>query len=67
MSNYRTARERKGYTAQKAATELGISITTLLSWESGKTSPAAQRVIDLCKLYDCTADELLGITPITAS
>ena len=67
MSNYRKARERKGYTAQKAATELGISITTLISWENGKTYPTAQRIIDLCKLYDCTADELLGITSIAAS
>ena len=61
MGNYRKARERKGYTAQEAATRLGVSITTLGSWENGKTSPTAQRLIQLCKLYECTADELLGI------
>ena len=57
MGNYRKARERKGYTAQEAATRLGVSITTLGSWENGKTSPTAQRLIQLCKLYECTADE----------
>lgn len=67
MGNYRKARERKGYTVQEAATRLGISITTLGSWENGKTSPTAQRVIDLCKLYGCTANELLGIEPIAAA
>ena len=66
MQNYRKARERKGYTIQEAATKIGVSITTLGSWENGKTSPTAQRLIDLCKLYGCTADELLGITPFAA-
>ncbi len=61
MNNYRKAREQKGYTAQEAATSLGISITTLCSWENGKTYPTAQRLIQLCKLYECSADELLGV------
>lgn len=67
MGNYRKARERKGYTAQEAATRLGVSITTLGSWENGHTSPTAQRLIQLCKLYECTADELLGIVPFAAA
>lgn len=67
MGNYRKASERKGYTAQEAATRLGVSITTLGSWENGKTSPTAQRLIQLCKLYECTADELLGIVPFAAA
>lgn len=39
MGNYRKARERKGYTAQEAATRLGVSITTLGSWRTGKRHP----------------------------
>lgn len=58
---YREARERKGLTTQKVATQLGVSITTVSSWENGKTSPTALMVIELCKLYECSADELLGI------
>lgn len=67
MNNYRKARERKGYTAQEAATALGVSIATLGSWENGKTYPTAQRLIELCKLYGCTADELLGVTPLASA
>lgn len=63
-ANYREAREKVGLTAQVAATEVGVSITTLISWENGKTSPTAESIIGLCKLYDCTADELLGIVPL---
>ncbi len=58
---YREARERKGLTTQKVATQLGVSITTVSSWENGRTSPTALMVIELCKLYECSADELLGI------
>lgn len=65
-ANYREAREAVGLTVQVAATEIGVSITTLISWENGKTSPNAEAVIRLCKLYDCTADELLGIVPFEA-
>lgn len=62
--NYKFARERKGLTAQKAATLLGISITTLSNWETGRTSPTAPMLIELCNLYGCSADELLGIVEL---
>lgn len=65
--NYKAARERKGFTAQKAATLLGVSITTLSNWETGKTSPTATMLIELCKLYECTADELLGIVALSSN
>lgn len=67
IANYREAREAVGLTAQVAATKIGVSITTLISWENGKTSPNAESVICLCKLYGCTADELLGIVPLKAA
>lgn len=65
--NYKAARGRKGLTAQKAATLLGVSITTLSNWETGKTSPTASMLIELCKLYECTADELLGIVALSSN
>lgn len=65
--NYKAARERKGLTAQKVATLLGVSITTLSNWETGKTSPTAPKLIELCKLYECTADELLGIVALSSN
>lgn len=60
VAMYREARERAALTAQQAATQLDISITTLLSWENGKTSPSALKLVELCRLYDCMPNELLG-------
>lgn len=57
---YREARERASMTAQQAATKLDISITTLLSWENGKTAPSALKLVELCRLYGCMPNELLG-------
>lgn len=49
-------------TAQQVAYLLNVSISTVLSWESDRTSPAADKVIGLAKLYGCTTDELLGLS-----
>ena len=47
VAMYREARERAALTAQQAATQLDISITTLLSWENGKTAPSALKLVEL--------------------
>lgn len=56
---YKKIRKQVGMTAQEVATKIGVSISTLFSWESGKTSPDSTRVIQLANLYGCTADELI--------
>lgn len=61
MTNYRTVREGRKLTAQQAATALGVSITTLFNWELEKTQPSADAIKKMVSLYDCTADELLGL------
>lgn len=57
--HYKRIRREAGMTAQEVATKIGVSISTLFSWESGKTSPDSTRVIQLAGLYGCTADELI--------
>lgn len=57
--HYKKIRKSTGMTAQTVATKIGVSISTLFSWESGKTSPDSTRVIQLAQLYGCTADELI--------
>lgn len=57
--SYRACRENAGYTAQVAATKLGVSITTLYSWEGAKTSPDAKWLPLMAKLYGCTIEDLL--------
>jgi transcriptional regulator with XRE-family HTH domain len=57
--NYRKARERAGIKAEKAASELNVSITTLFNWERGDTKPNADNLRDMARLYSVTIDYLL--------
>lgn len=63
-TNYEDARKRAGFTAQQAATKLGISISTLYSWEREKTSPDGPYIVKLSQLYGTTPNVLLGYSPI---
>lgn len=59
--NYRKARESAGIKAEQAAVELGVSISTLFSWERGETSPNADKLIAMSNLYDKKVDYLLAL------
>ena len=59
--NYRKAREDAGIRAERAAAELGVSITTLYNWERGDTSPDANNIRDMAQLYRVSPNYLLGM------
>jgi transcriptional regulator with XRE-family HTH domain len=59
--NYRKAREKAGLKAEKAATELGVSITTLFNWERGDTAPDADKLVLMARTYGVSADYLLAL------
>lgn len=59
--NFRKARESAGIRAETAASELGISITTLFNWERGDTRPSYDKIAAMSRLYGVTADYLLDI------
>lgn len=59
--NYRKAREKAGVKAERAAAELGVSITTLFNWERGDTNPDADKVKDMARMYHVTSDYLLAM------
>jgi transcriptional regulator with XRE-family HTH domain len=61
QQNYRKAREDAGIKAERAAAELGVSITTLFSWERGDTAPTANKLIDMANLYGQKVDYLLAL------
>lgn len=55
----KTARKKAGYFTQaKAAKELGITVTTLSNYETGKTSPKHDTAIKMAKLYGVSIDKL---------
>ncbi len=60
-NNYRDMRKRAQITPESASTALDVSISTLFSWERGTTSPNAEKLAQMARLYGCSADELLGL------
>lgn len=58
---YREARHAANIRAEAAASEMGVSITTLLNWERGVTKPNAENIRDMARLYKVSSDYLLGL------
>lgn len=59
--NYREARKKANIKPERAAAELGVSITTLLNWERGDTSPDADKLVAMAKLYGASPSYLLNL------
>lgn len=53
--------EAKGLTFADVAKELKCADSTVLMWARGVYAPRACYIKQLCKLLDCTADELYGL------
>jgi len=60
-NNYRAARKKKGLTIEEAAFKLNLSVSTLYSYEQGKTCPIAETVKDMCGLYSAKSDYLIAL------
>lgn len=54
-------RNQNNYSQNALAEELGVSRQTVSYWETGKTQPPVEILITLCKLYQISLDELVGI------
>lgn len=52
------ARVNAGYTQKSAAKQLRVSNKTLQNWESGKTYPNADKISEICGLYDIPYDAI---------
>lgn len=59
--NYRKARVEAGLSGERAAVELGVSISTLYAWERNDTSPDADKLVLMSKLYNKPVDYLLAL------
>lgn len=58
----REARQQCGLTQKQVAEKLGITDNALCQYEKGVREPSISTIIELCKLYDVSADYLLGLT-----
>ncbi len=55
-------REDMDWTQQQVAEELGQHLTTYRRWETGETEVPVHIIVELCKLYNVSADYILGFT-----
>lgn len=52
----KAARVNANMTQKQAAKEIGVDVTTIISWETGKTSPKATQLGALCQIYKTPID-----------
>ena len=54
----RELRKEKKITQVQLAEKLDLKQPTIAAWESGRTSPRAEQIPILAKIFGCTIDEL---------
>ena len=58
----RAARVNKNYTQKVAAERLGISESTLLNYEKGKTFPSQPVIVKMEELYELTYNDIIFLS-----
>lgn len=61
------ARNKKGYTQNQIADFLECNRATVTNYENGKRTPDVDTIVKLSKLYEVSADYLLGLTDVKSS
>ena len=59
LNNIRKIRKRRKMSQESLASLIGVTQGAVSQWESGKTMPTAQNIIDLARILDCTTDDIL--------
>ncbi|MBR4859321.1 MAG: helix-turn-helix transcriptional regulator [Clostridia bacterium] len=54
----KAARVNAGLTQSAAAEKLNVSISTVKSWEKGKTFPKQPQIEQLCEIYGVSYDNI---------
>ena len=54
-------RKERNLTQKDIYTLLNVSANCYASWEQGRTEPDIKNIKNLCKIYNVSADYLLGI------
>jgi len=60
VNNIRGMREANGFTQEAVARKLNIERSTIAKWETGKSLPRADKLIELSKIFKCTIENLLN-------
>mgnify|MGYP000920189886 CR=1 FL=1 len=54
-------REKSGLSQAALGARLGVTSQAVSKWETNKSSPDGEAIKELCKLYNVTANDILGI------
>ncbi|MCL2508994.1 MAG: helix-turn-helix domain-containing protein [Oscillospiraceae bacterium] len=57
----RLLRERIGLTQSDLARSMGLTRSSVNAWEMGLSVPSTQYIVELAKIFNVSADYLLGI------
>ena len=57
-------RQQKNMTQRQIAEKLNYTEQTISNWERGKSFPDVESIKALCKIFNCTTDQLLGVSPM---
>ncbi len=63
-NNIKALRERRGYSMEKLAAQLGIRPSSVYKWEHGRADPVMRKAVKLTKILGCTLDQLMGLAPL---
>jgi len=58
--NLEYLRKEKNISQEDLAFKLGVSRQAASKWESGAAYPETAKMISMCKIFDCTLDELIN-------
>lgn len=58
----REVRKNRGCTQESVAKDLGISRSTVASWETGVRVPSAKELLEYCKIFGVSFDYMCGRT-----
>lgn len=50
----------RGFTQQDVSNRLGKSVNAVSNWELGNTSPPVDDLIEICKMFDVTPNQMMG-------
>lgn len=54
----KAARVNAGYSQTQAAKMLGVAVSTLKNWETGRTFPNQPKIEKMCEIYNVPFDAL---------
>ncbi len=57
-------RNDHGDTQQSLGDRLNVTKFTISNWEQGKSEPSHEFLVKICRLYNVSADYLLGISDV---